>query len=287
MVELGDARLSVDLDAAADTYAEMLAAGENTAPLPKEENTDQHRKALREFGARAISGIQSIDRLRSGSPIVPAKYLNRAKRGMLLYLRPLLSASSLQLPNRCVSGAFEVGFEREPDQLTLEALLYRALGTELNFMSLGGRPEGYGGTRLMMAAGGEDWRSLLPTLDKTTDLIVMVPHVSEGVRWELEYVVRTGALSRTLFIMPPHSTDTDVEAMWSGAVAILEEHNLRPPNYRSQGAILRFGPDGSVAEEWDFDTLWKNTLLREIEHLLPGGAQEGARRPWWRWVFGR
>lgn len=269
MVELGDARLSVDLDAAASTYEEMLAAVENTPPLPEGERSEQHIEALGGLGMRAIQALQDIDRLRDGSPVIPTGYLDRPMRGKLLYLRPLLSAGHLHLKNRCVPGAFVVGYEREPDELSLEALLYRALVSELNFMTLGGRPEGYGGTRIIMAAGGEDWSSMLPDLEKDADIVLVVPHVSEGVRWEIEYLAQKGALDKTLFIMPPPSTDTDVEAMWSGAAALMAECGLIVPGYRPRGAILRFGHDGSVAEEWEFDTLWDNTFLREINHLLP------------------
>jgi len=39
---------------------------------------------------------------------------------------------------QCLANAFRAGYRTEPDNITLEALLYRALAVELNFISLGG-----------------------------------------------------------------------------------------------------------------------------------------------------
>lgn len=268
-VDLGDVRLSVDRDAAGATYEEAIERLENTPPEPEAER----RMELAMLMMRAIVGIQRLDLLKSGEPIVPEGALDKEKRGKLLYLRPLLTAGSLRMVNRCVPGTFKVGFAREPDEITLESLLYRALAIDLNFMTLGGRPEGYGGTRFSMAAGGTDWKSMLPQLEEFADLVLMVPHKSEGVRWELDYLVERKALGRTLFIMPPSSIDVDVETMWKEGAVLMGKHGLRFPDYDSRGAICRFGPDGAVAEQWDFDYLWENRLLAAIDHLLPGGVR--------------
>jgi hypothetical protein len=97
---------------------------------------------------------------------VPRGLLDSKKRGQLLYLCPLLSAGHLLLPNQCLAGAFKVGYRTEPENITLEALLYRALAPNLNFISLGGRADGYGATRMIMAAGGTKWQSSLNCLRK-------------------------------------------------------------------------------------------------------------------------
>lgn len=195
--------------------------------------------------------------------------LETKKRRQLLYLRPLLSAGQLLLPNQCLANAFRASYRTEPDNITLEALLYRALGVELDVISLGGRPEGYGATRMIAAAGGTEWQSTLKLLEETVDLILMVPNLSEGVRWEIELLSERRSLGKTLFVMPPLATDIDVPRLWAEATPMMAEYGLDLPTYQPHGIIFSFGPDGKVAERWEFGLLWKNKLLSAIEHLLP------------------
>lgn len=269
MLNLGDARFRVDIDAAAATYTEMLSVAENMPPLSEEERALDLHMELAYLTGSAMASLRSIDQSKGGEPIVPAGILEADRRGELLYLRPLLSAGRLLLPNRSVAGAFKIGYPTEPENITLESLLYRVLAVEMSFMSLGGRPEGYGATRFIMATGGTEWQSTLKILEKTAELILMVPHLSDGVRWELKLLSERGSLSKTLFIMPPLATDVDVPKLWAEATPMMNEYGLEIPPYRPDGRILRFAPDGKVAEQWDFELLWKNDLLPAIEHLLP------------------
>jgi tetratricopeptide (TPR) repeat protein len=269
MVDLGDVRLSVDLEAAAATYTEMLSLMENTPRLTKEEQASDLGMALADLSIRAIAGLQSIDRLKDGQPVVPRDLLEIKQRGQLLYLRPWLSAGHLLLPNQCVPGAFKVGYRTEPRNISLEALLYRALALDLNFISLGGRADGYGATRMIMAAGGTEWQSSLKLLEVSADLILMAPHLSEGVRWEIKLLSERRSLGKTLFIMPPLATDIDVPRLWAEATPMMAEYGLEVPPYQPDGSIFSFGPDGKVAERWEFGLLWENKLLSAIGHLLP------------------
>jgi tetratricopeptide (TPR) repeat protein len=266
--DLGDVQLSVDIEAASATYTEMLRILENMPPLTKEDQASDIGGAIGELTIRAIVGIQSIDRLKDGEPVVPRNLFETEKRGQLFYLRPLLNAAGLRLPNQCIANAFTVGYRVEPDNITLEALLYRALAVELNSLSLGGRPDGYGSTRMIIAAGGTNWRSTLKELEERSDLIFMVPHLSEGVRWELELLIKRRALGKTLFVMPPLATDIDVAKLWAEAALMMGEYDLRVPPYQPDGSIFSFGPDGRIASKWEFQLLWNNELMKAIAPFL-------------------
>ncbi len=266
--DLGDARLSVDLEAAAATYTEMLSIMENMPSLTEEDEANDLGRALGELAVRAVAGIQSIDRLNGGEPVVARDVLRNEERAQLLYLRPLLSAGQLRLPNQCLANAFASGYRIEPDNITLEALLYRALAVELNFVSLGGRPDGYGATRMIAVVGGAEWQPTLMLLEERTDLILMVPHLSEGVRWEIKLLSERQSLGKTLFVMPPLATDIDVPRLWAEATPMMAEYGLEVPPYQPDGSIFSFGPDGKVAKKWEFRLLWQNKLLDAIEPLL-------------------
>src|SRR5262249_35041552 len=104
---------------------------------------------------------------------------------------------------------------------------------------------------------------------ESADLILMAPHLSEGVRWEIKLLSERRSLGKTLFIMPPLATDIDVPKLWADTTPMMNEYGLEVPPYQPDGSIFRFGPDGKVAEQWEFGLLWKNKLLSAIEHLLP------------------
>jgi tetratricopeptide (TPR) repeat protein len=264
--DLGDARLSVDLEAAAATYTEMLSMMENMPPLTKEDQASDLGGALADLTVRAIAGIQSIDRLNGGEPVVQRDVLETEKRGQLLYLRPLLSAGRLRLPNQCLTNAFAAGYR------------IGVLAVDLNFVSLGGRPEGYGATRMIMAAGGAEWQSTLKLLVERADLILMVPHLSEGVRWELKLLSERRSLGKTLFVMPPLATDVDVPRLWAEATPMMGEYGLDVPPYQPDGSIFSFGPEGKAVKRWEFRLLWMNKLLEAIEPLLP--RKESIKMKW-------
>ena len=268
-LDLADAQLSVDTSVAAKTYSDLLAAVENMPAFTAAEYEGPDREVISNVVVRAVYGIQQIDFLQHGPPIFPRELRERPKEGMALYLRPLLSAGSLKLQNRRVASAFAVQFDREPEEITIEMLLYIVFAGTLNFQSLGGRPEGYGATRFIMARGGTDWKESLRMLAQSSDLILVVPHKSEGVSWEMKFLIETGRIEQTLFVMPPLSIDTDVAEMWRNATEMMAGHGLQLPVYRPDGLVFRLAPNRPVVEDWPFESLWNNTLLRDLGHLLP------------------
>jgi hypothetical protein len=98
-------------------------------------------------------------------------------------------------------------------------------------------------------------------LEESADLILLVPLLSEGVRWEIKPLSERGSLGKTVFIMPPLATDIDVPRLWAEATPMMTEYGLEAPPYRPDGSIFSFGRDGKVAERWGFGFLWKNKLL--------------------------
>jgi hypothetical protein len=219
-----------------------------------------------------------------GNPILPPGHRERTRRAEAVYLRPFVSSGRLVLRNAFRDPAsLTVQFEREPEEMTLEAVLYRVLGGDLLFSAVGGHPEGYGLGRIYTIVGESDtWRELVRGLVGRVQLIFIVPHLSEGVRWEIGQLTGEGALPRTLWVMPPTSPHFDVEAMWADAQPMLAELGLSLPRYDPAGMLMRVGHEGAVVESWPFEDVWTGILLQRIEHLLPqAGPATGQeqRRP--------
>jgi hypothetical protein len=238
----------------------------------------------------AIQGLQRLDRTGTPEPRTPSGFRDRDVSGRVVYLRPLLSSGTLVLANRFRDpSTFAVQFDVEPGTLTLESALYRVLAEHVSFSTVGGRAEGFGATRWYII-GGEGWEESVKLNLSTADLVLMFPHDSPGVRWEVGHITDTGALGKVLFVMPPASPGMDVPAVWQGAVEMMRAFGLELPVYRDEGLFFRLGADGTVAETLPFDCVWDNTLYAGIAHLLPGskggvgfrreaGAADSASRP--------
>jgi hypothetical protein len=257
------------LETKEDLYEQVLQAFDDVSDFAGGPNSGHDVEAV----VLATNGIERIDRMRGGEVILPPGFEERETRGAAVYLRPLITSGRLMLRN-CFRNhaALVVQYEHEPDQITLEGVLNRILAPQFSLVSIGGRPEGYGPPRLVGSAGF-DWKGLFNFIfdehPVAPVLVLIVPHVSDGVRWEVEQLIARQALGMTLFVMPPMSERFDAGAMWTEGRTLLADHGLRLPAYDPTGMFVRLDPDGGVAESWPFEVAWSNTLVEQIEHLLP------------------
>ncbi len=225
-----------------------------------------------ELVIRASTGIQNVDRIRGGEVIVAPGFGERKTRGGVAYLRPLITSGELTLKNKFRDpAALAVQYEREPGHMTLEGVLNRVLSPHFDVIAIGGRPEGYGPSRILMTPD-LDWKGVFNIVFDLSILVLIVPHKSDGVRWEAEQLVARRALGKTLFVMPPTSRRFDADAMWKKGRKLLANYRLRLPRYDPAGMFVHLDPDGAVAESWPFEVVWSNTLVERIEHLLPKPA---------------
>ena len=252
----------------------MVARGtkawEETAPaLVDDPGSAGNADSGPEFVIRANTGIPGVDWLRADEVIVPPGFDERKTRGPAAYLRPLIFSRQLMLKNEFRDpAALVVQYEHEPDHMTLERVLNRVLSPHFDFIAIGGRPEGYGPSRILITPV-VDWKDAFDIVFDDSILVLIVPHVSAGVRWEAEQLVARRALGKTLFVMPPTWKGFDADAMWTDGRALLAAHGLRLPPYDPAGMFVRLDPNGVVAESWPFEVVWSNTLVERIEHLLP------------------
>jgi len=264
MIVLGDVYANADDDHSAEADRTWSAVLEQFAANPAFRSIEM--ETMIQLTAIPMMRLRWLDR-RGWVPPDPSTYGQR-ERGRALYLRPLDSAAALTLPNRFVNpGALAVQYDRERESLTLESVLYRILGLHLLFLSLGGRPEGLGLTRLYLI-GGTGWQDVVESELDTNDIIFLMPHASAGVKWEIETIIRKHLLSRCLFIMPPHSPAFDVETMWREAEPMMREMNLALPPFDAEGMFFQLTDAGTVGVTIPFSTVWDDTLFAQIEPLL-------------------
>jgi tetratricopeptide (TPR) repeat protein len=254
-----------EFDAATRCYGQVLEEmGTATRPLPDDDAALS--PAMAPY-VRASMGVKRVDQLRAGSPFVEQPPIDLDWKGQLVYLRPFVSKGGLTVANGFPGGDWYVAKDgREPETMTLEAVLHRALGYDLQLLAVGGQGEAYGMARLaiLSKAGEPEWQETVTSFVESADFVLLVPHRSEGVRWEIALLTQSQAIERTLIIMPPRSDTFDTHALWEGAVPLLTEHDILTPPYDPQGLILRCAPGRGVIDAWPFTDLFDGTLVNRI-----------------------
>ena len=188
-----------------------------------------------------------------------------------LYLRPFLGGHHMIVANRFEPTVdLQWAFDSEPPFIDLEDALYRVLFDVFDVAGLGGVPSPFGAGRLyMLGAGADTWRVAVKALYDTGDLVVMVPHESEGVAWELDFLLAHEGLPRTLFVMPPELRNLDASAMWNAAASLFASRGCGLPPYVPTGALFMLGSGGSTARQWSFDVVWRAELAARLFAVLP------------------
>jgi hypothetical protein len=130
-----------------------------------------------------------------------------------------------------------------------------------------------------LGTGEQDqWQGIAAGAIRVANVVILVPHQSEGVSWEVDRLVAEGRLTKTVFLMPPLANDFDVPAMWTEATAMMVSRGLTLPAYDPAGLIFQLGPEGGITESWPFEVVWTGTLINRLDHLLPHERHDGSSR---------
>ncbi|MEH6409173.1 MAG: ankyrin repeat domain-containing protein [Hyphomonas sp.] len=212
------------------------------------------------LAALCFFGLREATRLLSRS----SQYEEAAARDAFGdVVRFIISERTKRIPERpdFVSGESEIPtklrgdyfvylrpFHLDPDDRTnvddFEPLLVRALERNGPVIALGNDRQGVGALRI--ATSDTEWKStLVPVLHGARDILI-VPHDSPGVIWEIEYLKESGLLNRTTFVMPPQWADSEfvTQESWSKLNPIYKSIGLTVPEYRPGGCLFRIDRNG-------------------------------------------
>jgi hypothetical protein len=221
------------------------------------------------FTVIATARLQQLEPLIGGTPPRSFPKREEARFGMALYLRPFLSGTELRIGRPNKPRRLLPQRAGTPD-VALEDALYACLFPHFVVSAIGGAASSFGAGRLaMVSADPEGWKEAFDVVYMFARLIVLVPHASAGVAWEIDELHRRGSLDRTLLVMPPASSNYDVAALWSDAVQLCNSHGLQVPVYDPEGALLLMRADGGIRERWSFDLVWRNRLALPLHRVLP------------------
>jgi hypothetical protein len=123
-----------------------------------------------------------------------------------------------------------------------------------------------GAARVFVRNAGQDWKSVVADLILASRAIVICPHTTAGVAWEIEQVRPPEVLARTIILASPKMSAADARSMFAGIVG--DEIALRPS--RRAVAAFRDPVDGWTvlsARRLTVQT-YRVALNRAVQRLL-------------------
>ncbi len=132
------------------------------------------------------------------------------------------------------------------------------------------------------------WKSDFELLARHAHLIFVVPGLSAGVRWELEWLGREVMVQKCVFIMPPSQHD-----VWHEVQEACRTMGWKLPEPDRNGCLFRIGPDGTCYGVCSFrslrelDLVFVLTAVSIANTLKETDRIQAEMRQRFRQVFGR
>lgn len=247
-------------------------------PLMSLANRGYRADVLRAQKRRDLRATHLAQAVQVGQPVEP----------FALYLRPFVSTDRLMaqaLPS-------DLDMSEVPVHLDVETLLARCYRTTVPMIALGKSGDTMEGAARVTVSDA-NWRETVEALAHQAEFIAMVPLSRPGTMWELEWLKRSGRLSKILFIMPetPHETPDGVVRMteddrifdagvrrfeasehmldlhkeWLEVEAVARSLGLEFPPLAAVGALYTMDPRTGAVN--DIVPLALSTLARRVRYL--------------------
>lgn len=197
-------------------------------------------------------------------------------RPFCLYLRPFASTDEIAGED---AVATQMAFGRGPQMAVargrteLEAEIEHALRPIGPLIALGQPLEHIGAGRI--AVTDADWRNAIRLLIETASLIVLLPSSRAGTLWEVETLLQSDALSKTIVIDPPNplaetddDTDYDHAAEWEDVRAAFAAAGRRLPEDDPNGLLAAFEDESDTPRTAGFSSNHAAALRRFAKSLL-------------------
>ncbi len=154
-----------------------------------------------------------------------------------LYLRPFASTD-------VISGVVvsPLGFMLE--RVELEGQLERAVRPIGPLLALGAPLEQVGAGRLMV--GDDEWREAIRLLMQNARLIIMLPSSRAGTLEEIDMILSSGLITRTVMIDPPNigaEKTFNHSAEWGKLQEAFRRAAFVLPDEQRTGRLLFYGPE--------------------------------------------
>ncbi|MFC7290985.1 hypothetical protein [Hirschia litorea] len=168
----------------------------------------------------------------------------------ILYLRPFISTNKIgaDQPKMMsfrpdgIGGATQ--FILTNDRVEFEEEVEKALRPLGKLIALGKPLEHMGAGRVRVA--DEVWQDAIKLLIDKAEMIVLLPSPRPGTSWEVEHLLTSGALEKTIVVDPPNDRGSvdkgyDPISEWAGVRTTFAEHGFSLPEDDEEGSLIIFG----------------------------------------------
>lgn len=184
--------------------------------------------------------LRQADRDIQSRAIVEAVAAGRAVEPFVLFLRPFDTLQRLTAQGRAPRlGGYT-------DHVDYEEVLVAAFDGWMPVVAVG---EALDQDRLSTSFAGvgratttaESWKVVVARLVAEASIILVVPFANEGTQWEIERVVRSGAIERTVLIMPETALTLrdDLEAELAGVHHFMKGFHVQLDRLSDHGLDAR------------------------------------------------
>jgi hypothetical protein len=193
-------------------------------------------------------------------------------RARVLYLRPFSEQGKQQTSNPYVPGLSPSSWT-DYGWLEFEGLLARACSG--NLVVLGGDDDLVGPVRIKTDDLG--WKTRFSEEARRASAIVVLPSAARGTAWEIEWLMRSRLLEKTIFFMPPRVPAED-KAKWDGAVTTLKNSGIQLPAYDPRGCYFQLNCNGTVDNIYQL----KNFSVHVLRDIIFEVVSRSDKRQVWR-----
>jgi hypothetical protein len=168
----------------------------------------------------------------------------------VVLLRPFRFDGHRPMPNPDLEG--RIGFLRGlasavlltgmpptgPHVVDLETVIADILGSQYQFISVGGRREVVGAGRITT----DNWQRLVRVLTCAARLVIFIPSDTPGCDWGAQEIIGGGLLNKTMFVMPRGIRDT----VWNETREGWSKHGVLLPYHDVSGSMFFINKSGNV-----------------------------------------
>ncbi len=167
----------------------------------------------------------------------------------ILYLRPFVSTGKIGAETTNVIGLRsgpigQTQFAVMSDRVEFEEEIEKALRPLGKLVALGKPLEHMGAGRIRVE--DEVWQDAIKLLIDRAEMIVLLPSPRPGTCWEVEHLLTSGALKKTIVVDPPNDRGSDEDeydpvAEWAGVRETFLAHGYVLPEDEEEGSLMIFG----------------------------------------------
>ncbi len=206
-----------------------------------------------------------------------------AQEPFILYLRPFASTDKIGAKKTKLVGlgASSMGngtLMVASDRVEFEEEIEKALRPLGKLVALGKPLEHMGAGRIRVA--DDVWQDAIKLLIDKSEMIVLLPSPREGTSWEVEHLLTSGALKKTIVVDPPNDRGSiengyDPVNEWRGVAQTFHAHGYELPEDDEEGSLIIFGDNKKPVRTSKIGLSGENQV-RKFAKMLQKSLRENA-----------